>query len=175
MKRKLYNSNLEDLLQFIADMQTQMAINIKTDKTILRKNAFNKTGYNSILVSVNSDYITPTFNVVHDESKKESTIAAYIPAMTIVLSLKYVDSSTTCGFKFNFPSTRILSVMQDDDLNKYLSDFYSCEKYIESIAEEYLQEKVDELFYGEIGDCSNSTPWFLHCSSHKVEILKKHI
>ena len=175
MKRKLYNSNLEDLLQFIADMQTRIAINIKTDKTILRTSDFYKTKYDSTLISVNSDYITPTFNVVHDELKKESTIAAYIPAMNIALSLKYVDSSTTCGFKFNFPSTRILRIMQDDDLNKYLSDFYSCEKYIESIVEEYLKEKVDALFYGEIGDCNSNTPWFLHCSSYKIEMLKKHI
>ncbi len=175
MEQRVYNSNLEELLEFITDIKTQFSLNVTTKDVINRASKSYSQGYDSTLVSSYSGTITPTFNVVHYKNEKESLIAAYIPAITIGLKLKYMKSSATCAFQFNLPQTRIIKKCKDSELSAYISDFYKCEEFVESIVEEYLRKKTHELFAGQIESSEKSDAWYVKCPSHSLEIIKCHV
>lgn len=171
MKTRVYNATLEDLMDFMVDVQTTFSVNIQTKEMITRISVKDNHKYTSTLESVSPQKITPSFNIYHNDIKKESTIAAYIPNFTLGLRLKYTNSSTICGFSFEIPSTRILVKIKDTKLENFVSDFYKGEEYLEKIVETYLSKTIDDLFVRKIID-NDSQEWVLDCKTYRTVIEK---
>lgn len=169
MKRKVYNSTIEDLLEFIVDIDNKLSVDVKCPEVITR---YGKgVSYDSILKECTSTFIVPKYNVCVDQENKKCTIGIDIQSLSLLFSLKYIDRSCVCGFKYIIPSDRLFIKINIKDLEKYLTNFYAAEKFVENYVEKYFKAVIKYIFEGQMFDESDDN-WILKTPKHTVNLIQ---